>query len=137
MYAELTRLAGDRILVSTASEAEWLDNILELGWRLYLCSSPPYLLQTKTDTRIRAYTDLAFAGDAAGARRVRDSLDPARHAFRASRPPEKPPAHSKYWQDLLGQRGGSVRRPMLELTADEKRATRAAFEASGLGGGAP
>ena len=31
MYAELTRLAGDRLLVSTASEEEWLDNILELG----------------------------------------------------------------------------------------------------------
>ena len=43
MYAELTRLAGDRILVSTASEEDWLDNILELGWQLYLCSSPPYL----------------------------------------------------------------------------------------------
>ena len=38
MYAELTRLAGDRLLVGTASEDAWLDNILELGWRLYLCS---------------------------------------------------------------------------------------------------
>jgi dihydrodipicolinate synthase/N-acetylneuraminate lyase len=39
MYARLTRLAGDKILVSTASEEEWFDNIVELGWRLYLCSS--------------------------------------------------------------------------------------------------
>ena len=53
MYAELTRLAGDRILVSTASEEEWLDNILELGWQLYLCSSPPYLIQTANDRRMR------------------------------------------------------------------------------------
>ena len=44
MYRELTVLAGDRILVSTASEDEWLDNMVELGWQLYLCSSPPYLL---------------------------------------------------------------------------------------------
>ena len=36
----------DRIQVSTASEDEWLDNILELDWSLYLCSSPPFLLQT-------------------------------------------------------------------------------------------
>src|SRR5262249_42264780 len=43
MYARLTRLAGDTILVSTASEEEWFDNIVELGWRLYLCSAPPYL----------------------------------------------------------------------------------------------
>lgn len=132
MYAELSRLASDRIQVSTASEQEWLDNIIELGWQLYLCSSPPYLLQTATDRRMREYTDLAFAGRHDEARRVRDSLDPVRRAFRTTRPAEKPHAHSKYWQDLLGQAGGHVRRPLLELTEAEKAATRAAFETCGL-----
>lgn len=132
MYAELTRLAGDRIIVSTASEEEWLDNILELDWRLYLCSSPPYLIQTKNDRRMRDYTDLAFAGQAAEARAIRDSLEPVRQALKSTRPAEKPHSHQKYWQDLLGQTGGRVRPPCLELTEDEKRATRAAFEACGL-----
>lgn len=132
MYAELTRLAGDRIIVSTASEKEWLDNIIELGWQLYLCSSPPYLMQTQHDLRIREYTDLAFAGDFGAARIIRDSLDSVRAAFRNSSPAEKPPAHSKYWQELLGQIGGSVRRPMLSLTDEEKAVTRAAFENCGL-----
>ena len=45
MYSELSHLVGDRIQVSTASEEEWLDNIIELGWRLYLCSTPPLSLQ--------------------------------------------------------------------------------------------
>jgi len=132
MYKDLTSLAGDRILVSTASEEEWLDNIVELGWRLYLCSSPPYLFQSKTDRRMREYTDLAFAGEIAKAKAVRDSLNPVREAFRRSRPAEKPPAHSKYWQELLGQVGGRVRRPMLELTEVEKETTRRAFETCGL-----
>lgn len=132
MYAELTRLASDRIQVSTASEDEWLDNIVELGWRLYLCSSPPYLLQTAKDRRMREYTDLAFAGDIDAARRVRDSLNPVRRALRDTRPQEKPHAHQKYWQDLLGQTGGRVRAPLLELTDAEKAATRAAFEGCGL-----
>lgn len=132
MYAELTRLASDRIIVSTASEEEWLDNILELGWRLYLCSSPPYLIQTANDRRMRDYTDLAFAGKADEARRVRDSLEPVRHALKSTRPAEKPHAHQKYWQDLLGQTGGHVRAPLLELTEAEKAATRAAFETCGL-----
>ena len=132
MYAELTRLAGDRILVSTASEEEWLDNILELGWQLYLCSSPPYLLQTAMDRRMRTYTDLAFAGEAGQARRVRDSLNPVRDALKRTRPGAKPHAHQKYWQDLLGQTGGAVRPPMLELTEAEKQATRQAFESCGL-----
>ncbi|WP_379067170.1 dihydrodipicolinate synthase family protein [Mesorhizobium sp. UC22_110] len=132
MYKDLTRLAGDRILVSTASEEEWLDNIVELGWQLYLCSSPPYLIQTKHDTRMRQYTDLAFGGEIEKARAVRDSLDPVRAALKNTRPAEKPHSHQKYWQDLLGQTGGRVRPPLLELTEEEKRATRAAFEACGL-----
>jgi 4-hydroxy-tetrahydrodipicolinate synthase len=133
MYAKLTRLAGDKIIVSTASEDEWFDNIVELGWRLYLCSSPPYLLQTKTDRRMRDYTDLAFKGEIARARAIRDSLDPVRQAFKRTRPAEKPQAHSKYWQELLGQVGGLVRRPLLQMTEAEKKATREAFESCGLG----
>lgn len=132
MYRRLTEMAGDRLLVSTASEEEWLDNILELGWRLYLCSSPPYLLQTAADRRMREYTDLAFAGEVARARAVRDSLEPVRHALRTTRPHEKPHAHQKYWQSLLGQCGGAMRRPMLELTESERAATRAAFGSCGL-----
>ena len=132
MYKKLTELAGDRIQVSTASEEEWLDNIIELKWQLYLCSSPPYLLQTKHDRRMRDYTDLAFSGDFAKAKAVRDSLNPVRQALRTTRPPEKPHAHQKYWQELLGQAGGAVRPPMLPLTDAEKAATRAAFETCGL-----
>ena len=133
MYAELTRLAGDRLLVSTASEDAWLDNILELGWRLYLCSSPPYLLQTATDRRMRDYTDFAFAGEEEEARRVRNSLEPVRRALKGTRPGSKPQAHQKYWQELLGQVGGPVRPPMQELTEAEKAAIRQAFERCGLG----
>ena len=132
MYAKLTELAGDKLIVSTASEEEWFDNIVELGWRLYLCSSPPYLLQTKVDRRMREYTDLAFAGKVAEARVVRDSLDPVRKALSSVRPPEKPPAHGKYWQELLGQVGGAVRPPMLELTEDERARMRDAFATCGL-----
>src|SRR4029077_10297437 len=81
MYTRLTRLAGDKLIVSTASEEEWFDNIVELGWRLYLASSPPYLFQTRADRRMREYTDLALRGETARARAVRDSLDPVREAF--------------------------------------------------------
>lgn len=132
MYSKLSRLAGDRMIVSTASEEEWLENILELNWQLYLCSSPPYLLQTAADKRMRAYTDAAFAGRAEEARAIRDSLDPVRHALKSTRPPEKPHAHQKYWQELLGQTGGRVRPPCLDLTEDEKTKTRLAFETCGL-----
>lgn len=132
MYIELERLAGDKILVSTASEDEWLDNIIDLKWQLYLCSSPPYLIQTKNDLRMREYTDLAFAGKFEEARRIRDSLEPVRKALKGTRPAEKPHSHQKYWQELLGQTGGTVRTPLLELTEAEKKVTREAFESCGL-----
>ncbi|MCU9839051.1 dihydrodipicolinate synthase family protein [Ruegeria sp. WL0004] len=132
MYARLTELAGDRIQVSTASEEEWFDNIVELGWHLYLCSSPPYQLQTANDRRMHDYTQLAFADCIDEARAIRDSLDPVRQAIKSTKPGGKPQAHGKYWQELLGQTGGRVRFPMQELTEAEKSATRAAFEACGL-----
>jgi 4-hydroxy-tetrahydrodipicolinate synthase len=132
LYTRLTELAGDKIIVSTASEEEWLENVIELKWRLYLCSTPPFLLQTAVDQRINGYTQLAFEGKNAEARVMRDSLEPARLAFKQSRPKGKPQAHSKYWLELLGQSGGPVRRPLLQLTEEEKQATREAFARSGL-----
>jgi 4-hydroxy-tetrahydrodipicolinate synthase len=131
-YARLTRMAGGRLIVSTSNEEEWLDNIVELGWQVYLCSTPPYLLQTPGDRRMHEYTQLAFQGEVAKARAVRDSLIPVRQALRKTRPPGKAAAHQKYWQELLGQAGGPVRRPLLGLTEAEKAATRAEFEKTHL-----
>ena len=124
---QVQRAAGDvrapdaacrrQALVSTASEEEWLDNIVELGWRLYLCSSPPYSAADQVDRRMREYTDLAFARRG-GARQERCGTASIRcaQAFKRTRPAEKFHAHQKYWQELLGQVGGAVRRPLLELT---------------------
>ena len=86
---------------------------------------------------MRAYTDLAFKGDHAAARKISASLEPVRHALKSTRPLEKPHAHQKYWQTLLGQTGGTVRRPLLELTEAEKATTRRAFEECGITLAAP
>lgn len=132
MYVQLSQMIGDKIQVSTSLEDDWLDNIEELGWKLYLCSSPPYQLQTKNDKRMHEYTQLAFQGRFDEARKVRDSLNPVRDAMKRTRPAGKPTAFGKYWQELLGQTGGHVRPPMLELDEAEKAAIRGAFETCGL-----
>jgi len=132
MYIQLSHLVQNQIHVSTSMEDDWLDNIEELGWQLYLCSSPPYLLQTARDRRMHDYTQLALAGRFAEARRVRDSLNPVRQAIKLTKPGGKPTAHGKYWQSLLGQTGGFVRPPMLELTENEKAEIQTAFERCGL-----
>jgi len=89
-------------------------------------------LQTRNDKRMDEYTRLAFDGKFEEARRVRDSLNPVREAMARSRPSDKPQAFGKYWQELLGQVGGHVRPPMLELTETEKVTIREAFESCGL-----
>lgn len=132
MYVKLTHMVGDKIHVSTSAEHEWLDNILELKWKLYLCSSPPYQLQTAKDQRMNEYTQLAFEGKADEARQVFDSLNPVRDAMKRTKPADKPTAFGKYWQELLGQTGGRVRAPMLELTEAEKEIIRNGFGESGL-----
>lgn len=113
-------------------ETEWMDNVVELGWQVYFASSTPYLMQTKSDRRVREYTDLAMRGDTQSARKVYDSLEPVRRALRSSRPGGKPHAHQKYWLELLGLAGGHVRRPMLDLNEPEKAKVREAFEDCGL-----
>ena len=132
MYVRLSHMIGDKIHVSTSLEDDWLRNIEELNWKLYLCSSPPYQLQTKADKRMHEYTQLAFAGKFAEARKVSESLEPVRDAIRNTKPGGKPTAHGKYWQELLGQTGGAVRHPMLALTDEEKAKTKAAFDQCGL-----
>lgn len=134
MYAELTQMTRESLIVSSASEAEWLDNIIELGWQLYLCSVPPLLYQTATDRRIHDYTQLAFAGKHVEARAVRDSLEPVRQALARTRPAGTPHAQQKYWQELLGQAGGPVRRPLLPLSETDQLAIRGAFNGCGLRG---
>lgn len=131
-YARLTRMAGERLIVSTSNEEEWLDNIVELGWQVYLCSTPPYLMQTRNDRRMHDYTQLAMNGDVEKARALQRSLDEVRHALKSSRPPGKAAAQQKYWQELLGQVGGPVRRPLLNLTEDERKSIRIAFTECGL-----
>jgi 4-hydroxy-tetrahydrodipicolinate synthase len=132
-YVELTRLAGDQIIVSNPSEEDWLQNIEELNWQLYLCSTPPLLLQSKGDTRMHDYTQLAFSGDFKAAHKIQQSLQPARVAFAAAKVGSGPTPMSKVWQACLGQVGGQVRRPLLNLTPEQAAAVRHQFSLSGIG----
>ena len=131
-YSKLTEMTRGKLIVSTSSEEFWLENIIELGWQVYLCSTPPFLMQTKYDQRMNEYTRLAMTGEIKRATLVRDSLDPVRQALHTPSPPDKPHDQQKYWADLLGQTGGLVRRPLLNLTSNEKIKIKKAFDNCGL-----
>jgi 4-hydroxy-tetrahydrodipicolinate synthase len=131
-------LAGDRIVVTDASERHWLELHTEHGFQALMSTPALALYQRPGDLPIVEYTRLADSGDADAARVLRDRLDPKRDAFdRWMRTPwlERnviPIAQLKAWLALLGLPQGPVRPPLAPLTRDDELALRRDLEAAGL-----
>ena len=131
-------LAGDRIVVTDASERDWLELHTEHGFQALMSTPALALYQRRGDVPIVEYTRLADAGDLEAARAVSDRLRPARDAFdRWMRNPwlERnviPIAELKAWLGLLGLPQGPVRPPLVPLRHDEERELRRDLEAAGV-----
>jgi 4-hydroxy-tetrahydrodipicolinate synthase len=130
-------LAGDRIVVTDASERDWLDLHVEHGFQALMSTPALALYQRPGDLPVVEYTRLADAGDLYAAREISDRLGPAREAFdRWMRRPwlERgviPIAQLKAWLGLMGLPQGPVRPPLVPLTREEECALER--ELSGLG----
>ena len=131
-------LAGDRIVVTDASERHWLELHSDHGFQALMSTPALALYQRPGDLRILEYTRLADAGDLEGARALSDRLDPARDAFdRWMREPwlERrviPIAQLKAWLGLVGLPQGPLRPPLVPLAHDEELALRRDLEAADL-----
>ena len=131
-------LAGDRIVVTDASERDWLELHTEHGFQALMSTPALALYQRPGVVPIVEYTRLADAGDLEAARAVSDRLRPARDAFdRWMRKPwlERnviPIAELKAWLGLLGLPQGPVRPPLVPLRHDEERELRRDLEAAGV-----
>jgi 4-hydroxy-tetrahydrodipicolinate synthase len=131
-------LAGDRIVVTDASERRWLELHTEHDFQALMSTPALALYQRPGDLPIVEYTRLADSGDVEGARALSDRLSPARDAFdRWMREPwlERhviPIAQLKAWLGLVGLPQGPVRPPLVPLTHEENIALRRDLEAAGL-----
>jgi 4-hydroxy-tetrahydrodipicolinate synthase len=131
-------LAGDRIVVTDASERRWLKLHTDHGFRALMSTPALALYQRPGDLPVFNYTRLAEAGDHEGAREIDERLGPGRDAFdRWMREPwlERgviPIAQLKAWLALLGVPQGPVRPPLVPLTRDEERELRRDLEAAGI-----
>jgi 4-hydroxy-tetrahydrodipicolinate synthase len=131
-------LAGERIVVTDASERRWLELHTEHGFQALMSTPALALYQRPGHLPIVEYTRLADSGDVEGARVLSDRLSPARDAFdRWMREPwlERhmiPIAQLKAWLGLVGLPQGPVRSPLVPLTRDEQRALRRDLEAAAL-----
>ena len=131
-------LAGDRIVVTDASERDWLELHSEHGFQALMSTPALALYQTPGNTPVADYTRLADAGDLDEARALSARLAPARDAFdRWLRAPwtERgtiPIAQLKEWLGLMGLPQGPVRAPLVPLDDDERGELRRDLEALGL-----
>jgi len=131
-------LAGERIVVTDASERHWLDLHTGHGFQALMSTPALALYQRPGQLPIVEYTRRADRGDLEGARAVSERLGPARDAFdRWMREPwlERrviPIAQLKAWLELLGLAQGPVRPPLVPLTRDEQLALRRDLEAAEL-----
>jgi 4-hydroxy-tetrahydrodipicolinate synthase len=131
-------LAGDRIVVTDASERHWLELHTEHGFQALMSTPALALYQRPGDLPIVEYTRLADSGDLDGARALSERLGPARDAFdRWMRRPWLdrgviPIAQLKAWLGLVGLPQGSVRAPLVPLARDEEPMLRRDLDAAGL-----
>ncbi len=127
-------LAGDRIVVTDASERHWLELHSQHGFQALMSTPALALYQRPGDLPIVEYTRLADSGDLERARAISERLGPARNAFdRWMREPwlERgviPIAQLKAWLGLVGLPQGPVRPPLVPLTREEQLALRRDLE---------
>jgi len=127
---------GKELEISVADEAPWVFNQSVMGdrWLLNYC---PHLFQVPGYLPVNDYTKAAQAGDYNKAIEIARSLNPLRTVLSKwipgyGRAGRVPAAEQKYWIELLGMKGGPVRAPCTELSADDKQRMRADLEATGL-----
>lgn len=126
--AEVHRLAGDRMVVCDPFEVNLLGAIERYGQQALISTTAVHLMQSPLWQPIRDYMLKAIDGDFASAKSIRDEVEPLRQQWLELY--EKvtnlahanhPLAATKYWQGLMGMRGGPVRPPSPQVTEEQKQ----------------
>ena len=137
-YLEVLEKVGDRILVCSPNEGEWLANMRDHGQRVFMSSAAPYLYQTSTWRPMREYTQAALSGDVQKANEIAATMEPVRAVAERwlhgpwSRDRVNPLPMLKAWSGLLGMSGGPVRPPLCSPTAADVEALAGDLKAVGL-----
>ncbi len=132
---EVRRLVGDSIVVIDPDEETFLDSILNYGQQA-IYTGTNYMFDGQHGTPMRGYIEAALAGDAELARQLFDALQPLRdvHHRWVSIPWEQqgicPVATVKWWSEIRGMTGGSVRAPLIDLEPNDRAALEQDVEAA-------
>ena len=77
-YLAVQKLCGDKIVMSSPSETDFLMMIRDHGQRVHQSSASPYLMQTAAWQPMRDYAELALRGQYTEAAAISDTLTPLR-----------------------------------------------------------
>ena len=133
-------LAGDRMVVCDASEADWLGLHLDHGFQSLMSTPALAMYQTPAKRPIYDYTRKAHGGDVAGAWALHGTLGRERDAFErwmrdswlARGEGAIPIAALKTWLALMGLPQGPVRPPLIPLNEGQTEALRADLDGLGV-----
>jgi 4-hydroxy-tetrahydrodipicolinate synthase len=137
-YAQVKKLAGDKLVLSHPNESFLLEMIRDYGQQVYQSSQTPYLFQTASWTPLNDYVRLALAKRYDEAARVAADLEPLRKLhlkwYRNMWSERKviPCAYVKAWSELMGMAGGPVRPGLPQIASSEREELRADLEAAGI-----
>jgi 4-hydroxy-tetrahydrodipicolinate synthase len=137
-YLAVKRLCGDKLVLSSPSETDFLMMMRDHGQRVHQSSASPFLLQTANSRPVKEYAELALLGDFESAERISSTLNDVRktqHHWIMGPYRETdilPIAAIKAWSELLGMAGGPVRTPLLQMPEEQRARMRHDVEATGL-----
>jgi 4-hydroxy-tetrahydrodipicolinate synthase len=137
-YVAVRKLCGDRIVMSSPNEADFLMMMREHGQRVHQSSASPYLIQTAERQEMREYAELALAGRFDEAAVLSARLEPLRevsHRWMMGRWRQTgviPIAAIKEWSAMLGMAAGPVRTPLLQMSEHDVNSMRIELEATGI-----
>jgi 4-hydroxy-tetrahydrodipicolinate synthase len=133
----LREAIGDKVVISVADEAPWLQNMTVYGDE-WLLNYSPHLYQVPGYLPLHDYTQAVRQGDIAKATEVARSLNGLR-AVQAKwcngygRPHGRIPQHEqKVWMELIGMAGGGVRAPSTPMTDEKRGELEADLAATGI-----
>ena len=132
----IIKAVGDKIVISVADEAPWLTSMTQLGLQ-WLVNYNPHLYQTSGWLPLKEYTEAALKGDIEKATNIAKTMQPIRemHAkwimgyWNSGR---MPIAEMKYWQELIGMKGGKARPPVIPMSEENKKEMKKDLIDSGL-----
>ncbi len=136
--ARVKELVGDKLVISSPSEANLLMHIREFGMQVYQSSQTPYLFQTPSWRPLREYSDYAWAGKFSEAAEAHKALAPLRPLHQKwyydqwTNHKVVPVAYVKAWSEFMGMAGGPVRPGLPQITDTERAELRIDLERTGI-----